>query len=148
MKMETVRFGEIEVAEESIYTFPQGIPGFEELHRYVLLEAGEGLPLVYMQAVDESSLTFLLTDPFQFHPGYEFTLADEGKQALRIEEESDVRVWCIVSVKDQWETATLNLQAPLVLNERKRLGRQVVLHDTAYGTKHPLMEQQASGKED
>ncbi|GIP40987.1 flagellar assembly factor FliW [Paenibacillus sp. J31TS4] len=148
MQIETVRFGQLEVTEDSIYTFPQGIPGFEELHQYVLLQAYEALPFVYMQAVEESHLTFLLTDPFRFYPDYEFTLSDEVKGELGIEEEGQVRVWCIVTVKDSWETATLNLQAPLVFNEQARLGKQVILHETSYGPKHHLIQQSASRKED
>jgi flagellar assembly factor FliW len=137
MKLDTLRFGEIEIEDDKILRFPQGIPGFEQTHEFVLVHADEGIPFSFMQAVAEGGLSFIVTDPFLFFPDYEFELSDSVKKELHIGNESDVMVRCVASIHDK-NVITLNLLAPIVLNVVERAGKQVILHSSTYKTKHVL----------
>jgi flagellar assembly factor FliW len=140
MKLETARFGEIEIREHDIYTFPDGIPGFEQDKRYTLMGL-EGLDgFACLQCVDRGELSFIIVNPFVFFSDYEFNLPDADAKLLEAADPQDLSVWTIVTIKDRLESATVNLVAPVVLNERKRRGKQVILVDPNLGTRHALFQ--------
>lgn len=138
MKMMTLQFGEIEVNERDVVTFSQGVPGFEKLKRFVFIQPDEELPFFFMQSVEDGDIAFLVTNPFTFVPSYEFTLPDSIQEELGIESEEEVAIWSIVTVKGSLPQSTFNLLAPIVVNAKARLGRQIILHDTSYRLQHPL----------
>jgi flagellar assembly factor FliW len=138
MKMETTRFGEIEINEQEIITFPDGIPGFERDRRFVILELEDLDGFACLQCIDRGELSFIIVNPFVFFPEYEFNLPDAEAQQLEIAEPGDVAVWSIVTIRDELESATVNLVAPIVLNRQKRLGKQVILVDPNLSTRHAL----------
>ncbi|WP_151733760.1 flagellar assembly protein FliW ['Paenibacillus yunnanensis' Narsing Rao et al. 2020] len=135
MLIETLAWGKLDISEEFIFTFPKGIPGFEDESEFALI-AVEGGPFSYLQSLRTESLSFLLADPFVFYPGYEFELPDAEAEELGIQEAVSVR--SIITFKEQVELSTINLLAPIVLNPEKRLGKQVVLIKSQYQTKQPL----------
>jgi len=138
MKIETNRFGEIEIEERDIYTFPDGIPGFETDKRFTLIGLEDLDGFACLQCVDRGDLSFFIVNPFAFFSDYEFQLPDEDARQLGVEDPVDLAVWTIVNVKDRLETATVNLVAPVVLNVRNRIGRQIILVDPHLGTRHAL----------
>lgn len=141
MVIETLTWGSVEVAEEQIYHFAKGIPGFDEETEFALIDKEDGL-FVYLQSLKNPALAFLLTDPFVFYPSYEFEMPEGDREELELD--SQVIVRCIVTLKAQVEASTINLLAPIVLNPEKSLGKQVVLHQAGYQTKHPLWSEPAS----
>jgi flagellar assembly factor FliW len=147
MKISTYSLGEIEVAEEHVIHFEHGIPGFEQLKDYTIVRADEGSMFCYLQSVEDGDVAFIVTNPFVIYPQYEFDLAEGVLSDLKIRSEQDVQIWSIVTVKDTLEESTVNLMAPVIVNAEENLGKQVVLHDSVYRTKHPLFQQtpEASG---
>lgn len=135
MIIETVTWGSLEVAEDQLYHFAKGIPGFEDETEFALIDREEG-PFVYLQSMKDKELAFLLVDPFIFYPDYEFELQTADTEELKLDQHILVR--CIVTLKEQIEKSTINLLAPIVLNPAERLGKQVVLHQNTYQTKHSL----------
>ncbi|WP_068620589.1 flagellar assembly protein FliW [Paenibacillus tuaregi] len=135
MLIQTASWGELEIETTQIYHFPKGVPGFEEETEFALIPLEEDM-FAYLQSTKEQELAFLLADPFNYYPDYEFELPEADKDELQIE--SKVLVRCIVSLKDKVERSTLNLLAPIILNPDKQLGKQVILHNSAYQTKHLL----------
>jgi flagellar assembly factor FliW len=146
MKLETQRFGTIEINLDEIYHFPQGLPGFEELRRFVLLVPDPEMPLSFLQSVDDGNISFIMTNPFLYEPSYEFDIPEEDQAMLEIQDERDVAVWVILSVQGRLEDATMNLLAPVVMNVRNRMGKQIVLQGSAYKTKHRLFPERSAVK--
>jgi flagellar assembly factor FliW len=136
MKLSTLRFGEIEISKEEIYTFPQGIPGFEDKTSFIMLQPDESVPVTFMQSTEEGSLAFIVTNPFIFFPDYEFDLPDTVEKEMGIESEADVMIFSMLSITPPTDQFSLNLLAPIVLNLREKTGKQTVLHHTNYRTKH------------
>jgi len=141
MKLTTMRFGEIEIDQSSIIAFPQGIPGFEEDKRFVVLRPDQDIPFSFLQSVDHGEISFLITNPFWFYKDYEFDLPENEQVKLKVGQKEDLEIWSIVTIKDDINQATLNLQAPVIINDKEKLGMQVILHDTNYQTKHKLLRQ-------
>ncbi|CAM3341727.1 MULTISPECIES: flagellar assembly protein FliW [Saccharibacillus] len=136
VQIQSVHLGELTVGEEDLITFPKGIPGFEEVTEYVLCDVDGTYS--YLQAVNQAELAFIVTDPFTSFPEYEFELSDDLIKELGITEEKGVAIRCIVTWNSNSARTTVNLLAPLVFNTSDRLGRQIVLQNTAYQTKHFL----------
>jgi flagellar assembly factor FliW len=148
MIIKTRYFGELDIRDEDIIRFGHGIPGFENVKRFVLIDSDEeGLPFKWIQGVDEPKPAFVIVDPFVIRRDYEINLNDEVLDELEIKSQSDVLVFCIVVVPEDISKMTVNLQAPLVINTVNRKGRQLILDTDRYSVRHYILEE-VQGRED
>jgi len=138
MKIKSTRFGELEVAEELLFKFPHGIPGFPDERIFVFMPLDEESPFSYLQSTTEANLTFLLVDPFTFLKDYEFVLEDEVAQELDLSQENPPQVFLIATVKEKLQDMTVNLLAPIVMNGLNRTGKQVIIEKSEYSIRHKL----------
>jgi flagellar assembly factor FliW len=141
----TVRFGEIEVDEEKILRFKEGIPAFEDEHEFLLIPYDKESPILFMQSLQSPDLAFLVTSPFIFFPDYSFEIDDEITEDLEIKSQDDLQIYSILTVPNgEVKKMTANLMAPVVLNGKNMLAKQVVLDKSPYQTKHPLFEKEGA----
>ncbi|MFC0297751.1 flagellar assembly protein FliW [Geobacillus jurassicus] len=143
MNIDTKYHGTMAVNEQDIIRFPHGLPGFADEKRFVLLPLAD-TPFVILQSVDTPALGFVLIEPFSYFPAYEFELDEATVEQLGIESERDVAVYVILTVAEPFHETTANLQAPVVINVRKRTGKQVILTNTPYKTKHRLFPEKVA----
>ena len=144
-KVNTVRFGEIEVDEEKILRFKEGIPAFEDEHEFLLIPYDKESPIIFMQSLQSPDLAFLVTSPFIFFPDYSFEIDDEITEDLEIKSQDDLQIYSILTVPNgEVKKMTANLMAPVVLNGKNMLAKQVVLDKSPYQTKHPLFEKEGA----
>lgn len=139
MKVETVNFGSLEIEQEDVFTFPQGIPGFEELRNFVIIQPDQQVPFSYLQSTEQDDLSILITNPFLFYPDYELKLSDHTQNELHIEQQEDVLIWSTITIKDTIQEATINLLAPIIVNVKEKCGKQIILTNGTYQTKHRLI---------
>ena len=143
--IETSRFGSIEVTEKELIEFPRGLLGFESQKQYALLPLPQTPYFYWLQSTTDKDLAFLVVDPFVFFPNYEFNLADDLLERIKVTSPNQVAILTIVTVPQTGVTeATTNLVGPLVINLHDRLGVQVVLEGTKYRTKHLLFQKQSN----
>lgn len=135
MKFHSTQFGTQEVDPESILTFPKGMPGFEASTRYKLFHQEDApvQPVVvhWLQSIDEPDVAFALVDPAVFGLNYEFVLTDEEEQLLKMDGVEDIAV-LLIAYKPQPDADSkaninANINGPIVLNLRSRLGLQKIL---------------------
>lgn len=108
--------------------FPEGLPAFERVREFVIIANEEEAPFLWLQAVSIPNLAFVTIDPFLVYPDYRPNISDDDVKALQIEKEEDVFILGIVNItNDPNEGITTNLVGPVVINWRKKLGKQVVL---------------------
>jgi flagellar assembly factor FliW len=138
MLIHTINFGDLEVPEEKIITFKEGIPGFPQIHRFAFLEFEDLKPFQYLQSLDDPPIALLVINPFLVDPGYQFQLTPLDMDDIRSTDSAAVAVYAVATVPANPEEATLNLMAPIVVNEAEQSGKQVILHESAYSVKHPL----------
>jgi flagellar assembly factor FliW len=142
MIIKTKYHGPVEITQEEIWSFSNGIPGFPAEKQFILLALPDDNQMfTILQSVKTPELAFVLTNPFMFFHDYEFQLDDASIDWLEISDEKDVVVYVILNVKEPFEETTANLLAPVVLNQKNRFGKQVILHDTDCKTKHLLVNQ-------
>jgi flagellar assembly factor FliW len=141
MLIETKHFGALEIQEDRVLTFNQGLFAFEARKRYILLENEDPEnPLWWLQSLDDPNLVFVLINPFLFKHDYEFDLSDEDVEELGIQKSEEVVVFCLVIPEDV-KKMTANLLAPLIINAASKKGKQIVLLHKNYSTKHLVLEE-------
>lgn len=142
MELSTTRFGTINIEEGDIFTFPDGLYAYHHLKQFVLIRHNEGSPFLWLQSVEEGDTAFLLMDPWDFRLDYEVELPDPDVEALLLSEDKQKWVYVIVNIPPNKPHAmTTNLLAPLIINGDDRIGRQVVLNDEQYTTRHPVLNE-------
>lgn len=141
MLIDTSRFGQIEVEQNRVINFPNGILGFPSHNSYVLLQPTEDSHFYWLQAADRADLTFVVTDPSLFVTSYRVPLKTEQSQELGISNLEQAQVFVIVNKRGH--VLTGNLQGPLVINIKDKIGEQLVLSDRRFTTRVPLIELQS-----
>lgn len=142
MQLETKHFGTITIDEAKILTFPDGIPGFEEKTQFALIQNPEPeVPFHWLQSTEDEGLTFVVTNPFLVRFNYDFDLPEHVVKKLEIQGQEEVQIYCIVRIPEKVQEMTINLTAPIVLNTRTLRGKQVVLEDDRYHTRHLVTEE-------
>jgi len=140
MKLQTTRFGEIEVEDEKLIYFPDGLIGFEECKQYFALYKEEKSSVWWLQSVDRPEVAFILTDPLNFLPNYEPVLSGDDMKILQSEDPHELEFNVILVVPDDPKSMTANLLGPIIINTSKRVGIQAVLRDNRYSAKHPVSQ--------
>lgn len=141
MKINTARFGELEVNEKEIIHFEDGLFGFEDLKKYVIFQMEDDNPLVWMQAIEDGDLAFILIRPFEFRPNYSLKLSDKDVEDIKLESPDDSDIFAIVVLPEDSSKMTANLQGPLVINRVKKLGKQVISTNPKHKLKHYILQE-------
>ena len=141
VKVWTVRtpnFGEIAVPEEKTLLFREGIPGFPQVRRFAVLESADHAPFLYLQSLEDPPIALPVINPFLLHPGYECQVSDRDIEDLQTDKPEDLSVYAVATIPEDPTAATINLMAPILINEKNRYGKQVILLDSQYSVRHPL----------
>ncbi len=141
MKINTIRFGEIEIEEDRIFNFVLPIIGFNDLSRFVLLDLNKDNFFKWLQAVDDPALAFPVVSIFGLNLDYSIDLPDNVVEILKIQKVESLLVMNIASIpQDNPQGTTINLLAPLVFNLDEQLAGQVVLSGSGYDISFPLFK--------
>ena len=136
MLIETVRFGGIEIDDSRIIEFRDGVLGFPRHKRYALVQTNTDAVFFWLQSVDDPQLAFVVCDPLAFVPDFQCPIKEDDRAALNMRDERDCQVLVIVNKVDGHLTG--NLLGPLVIGASSLIGRQMVLSDKRYSTRHAL----------
>ncbi len=128
MEIKTRFFGNQSIDPDSIITFPEGIPGFEELKRYKLFHQEGSEKIYWLQSVDDESLSFSVTQPGYFKTNYRFVLTDDEQATLKADDAANLTFLILLhqeeSSSDQQPTVKGSINSPLVINAKSRIGIQ------------------------
>jgi flagellar assembly factor FliW len=133
MKIDSPRFGSLEIEPSRIIEFPFGLAGFEDCRRFTLFHPeGENPRYFILQSLDDESVAFHISDPSAFGFNYEIKLSDEEAAALGLADPADAVVVVILSKGEGRDPVRANLKAPLVINLESRRGLQHVFSGLQY----------------
>ncbi|MCL5105760.1 MAG: flagellar assembly protein FliW [Armatimonadetes bacterium] len=139
MKVETTRFGELEVEESSIIKMPKGPIGFESYTDFVVIEHRPDTEFRWLQSAEDPTLAFVVVDPSKFFTEYEIEISDSDVDKLHLTSEADATVLVIVTIAEAGKEITANLAAPVIINSKELIGTQIVVQDSRYSVKTPLV---------
>jgi flagellar assembly factor FliW len=138
MTIQTSRFGAIAIAADDVINFPEGLLGFNELHRFVLLDDPADEIFAWLQSCEEPNLAFPLLEPELFTSNYKIQLAKHDLEVLGMKTAEGIRSFAIITIPADPTLMTANLKAPIVINVSNRLARQCVLQDNSLAIREPI----------
>lgn len=148
MKIITKLFGEIEVDEEKLISFPQGIIGFPEIKDFLLIHDSETKGNIrWMQSIQEPAFAMPVIDPLTIKSDYNPCIEDELLKPLGDVKEEDLLVLVTITVPHEVEKMTVNLRAPIIINGENRRATQLIIDDEQYAVKYPIYEALKEAKE-
>lgn len=138
MTIKTKDFGALEINEEDIVTFPEGIYAFEECKRFVVLNTGNKAGLMQLQSVGGEDPRFVILDPYSFIEDYNPDIPGEAMKTVKADSVEELCFFVIAVIPRDVEGSTVNLRSPILINFKERLGTQAILENSDYPVRFGL----------
>jgi len=140
MKVNTSRFGVVDVADADIVEFSDGLLGFEHLKKFFIVDPADETLIHWLQSAESADVAFPILEPKLFKHDYKVRLSANELRSLRIDAGSrkDTLVYCILTIPAEVSSMTANLKAPIVINSASGKARQVVLQENEYSVKFAM----------
>ena len=141
MKVNTTRFGELQVNKEDIISFSEGLLGFESLSQFFIVDPGDATLILWLQSVENPETAFPIIEPKIFKPDYVAKLLPADMNSVSLDNISDAKIYSILTIPSDITTMSANLKAPIVINNAKRIARQIVLQDNKLSVKYEMYKE-------
>lgn len=136
--IQTSRFGQVAIQESDVLTFPEGLLGFADLRKFVLLDDPSDEIFAWLQSCEASPIAFPVLDPEMFLENYKVNLTKADMESLRMQAGQSPKNFCIITIPDDPTQMTANLKAPVIVNVQEKLARQCVLQDNHLAIREPI----------
>lgn len=141
MAIDSGKFGTVQFGENQVITFKQGILGFCDYHRYILLSRPETAPLSVLQCVDQPELAFLVAAPANPINGLNLGRLNATLQELKARSPEDLQMFVTFTIPPGRPTeATANFSSPILINPRTKLGKQLLLESQKNSRQQQILE--------
>ena len=109
--------------DNDVINFGEGLIGFPEMRRAVLIPLSEYEPFCWLASLDDEKVRFVVVNPNQIFADYkpDFEIAEAETQTL-----------AIVKVSSDWRKTTVNLRAPIFISPQTRSAAQIILSNNDY----------------
>lgn len=149
MKINTRLFGEVEISDDKVIIFENGIVGFPDLKKFALIhdeDAGKGAGIRFLQSLDEAGFAMPVMDPLIVKPDYDPEVDDELLAGLGDMTEHNLLVLVTVSVPSDLTKMSVNLRGPFIINIETHKACQVIVESSDFPVKFPIYDILQSGK--
>lgn len=143
MLIKTKCFGEVDIAQEKIIRFENGLMGFEEFKEYTILfdsEKDAGKTIMWLQSLSEQSLAIPVVDPMLITEKYDPIVEDELLASVGEIKEDDMLILVTLTVPSDITKMTANYKAPIIINAGTLKGVQLIAENDDYMVKHPVYD--------
>ena len=143
MKINTKIFGEIEISDDKVITFQEGIIGFPDLKRFALLhdeEKGTQAGIRFLQSLDEPGFAMPVMDPLVVKPDYDPEVDDELLASAGNITGDNLLVLVTVTIPGDLTKMSVNLQGPFIINIDEHKACQIILDSGEYPVKFPIYD--------
>ncbi|MGL4368937.1 MAG: flagellar assembly protein FliW [Spirochaetota bacterium] len=141
VKINSKPFGEVEVNEDDIIEFSDGILGFDFVKKFVILEEKKS-PFVWLQACDEPDLSFVMISPLEFLDEYSLVISQSDLEDVDAQGPEELAVFAIVTIPSHDPSEmTANLQGPVIINAAKKRGKQAISLSDKYRVRHRILDE-------
>ena len=138
MKVNTTRFGELEVDKKDILNFKEGILGFDSLRKFFIVDPGDKTLILWLQSVDDPATAFPVIEPKIFKPDYIVKLLPAELISLELEDLSNASIYTVLTIPQTVTEMSANMKAPIVINNKSKLARQIVLQDSKLEVRYKM----------
>ncbi|MBQ8166063.1 MAG: flagellar assembly protein FliW [Lachnospiraceae bacterium] len=150
MVAETKFFGTIDIEDDKIINFPNGIIGFENLKNFALIydsEREERSKISWLQSMEEPLMVLPVINPLDLMDAYTPTIEDELMKNIGDPADADLLIFVTLSIPSDIEKMTANLKAPFIINTVERKAMQVIVENSEYPVKFDAYEALQARKE-
>ena len=140
MRVHTKAYGIIEADDRQKIDFPFGILGFEKMKNYILLDASQQ-PFYWLQSLEVPEIAFVLIDPNIFRPDYNPEIPETELEEIELTSSEDSLCLSIVTIPENQSDMTANLQGPIIINKKRRIGRQCISLNPKWKVRHNILEE-------
>ena len=140
MLIETDRFGSFDTKDNKVINFPQGLPGFEELSSFIILEVPQTKPIYWLQSTEDKYIALPVILSFEILDDYYIDIRENELEELRVESQNDLLVMNVVVIPEKIENMTVNLAAPIIINAVRGYGKQIIIDAKTLPIRWPVYE--------
>lgn len=143
MEINTKYLGKVNIDASSILSFPQGLLGLKDSKNFAIINMEDMPQFRFLQDIENENISFLVINPWEFFPDYDIELPDGKLENININPKGQnlMEIYAIVTLNKEFKKSTANLLAPIVINLKEKKGKQFVLNNSPYTTKHPLFKE-------
>jgi flagellar assembly factor FliW len=134
----STRFGRFDINDGAALRFPDGVAGLAHLEWFAILKRRADSVFLWLQSLDDADVALPIVLPWAFHWDYEIELPDADLRSLGVSSADQLSIYCLVDVGDEMRSATVDLAAPLVINDETHVGRQLRHAGGGYSSRDPL----------
>lgn len=134
----TSRFGNVQFEAEDVLNFPEGILGFADLRKFVLVDDPSDEIFIWLQSCEVPEIAFPVLEPELFASAYTTVLTRTDVESLQLLHNSKTKYFCIITIPDDPTQMSANMKAPIIINMDKKICRQCVLQDNALAIREPI----------
>ncbi len=131
MSMQSTVTQQPSIQSEKVFTFPRGLPGFEEYTTFRIFHKDDGRNSAYwLESCESPTVVFTLVDPTAYDLNYDIYLDDGEQQVIEADNPLDIGVFLMLKKNGEQNNSKdigANIAGPLVINVQKQLGLQKVL---------------------
>lgn len=140
MKIMSKLNGEIDISQEKIIHFSEGILGFPDFHDFVLIDREDEYPFLWLQSTEDPKLAFVVIKADSIFASYQPDCPQGDIKKLGLKQITEVQVYCIITIPDNPEAMTANLQGPILINPNSRTGIQSISLNEKHSVRKALIE--------
>ncbi|AGF58331.1 flagellar assembly factor FliW [Clostridium saccharoperbutylacetonicum] len=141
MKYMSKVHGEITYEDKDIITFKKGVLGFDQLRKFFLVDLKDTEPFKLLHSLEDEEIGFIVTSPYEFFDDYEINLNNEAINNLNIQSSQEVMILTTITLNSDIKKITTNLQGPIIINISNNLGEQIIVDNSKYKVKEPLIKE-------
>jgi len=127
MKIVTKKFGTLDVDENSVIEFPNGLIGFEKSHRFALIKNEDFDPFCWLVSLEGEELTLPILNPQLVYPDFNTAFATDSMGNGHFFDSESGNVFCVVTINGNQGRFTINLKSPILIDFEAKVGKQLIL---------------------
>jgi len=139
MLIET-RFGTSETDKNKIISFKAGLPGFEDLHKFIIIEANNTRPIYWLQSIENKHIALPVIITFAVLSDYNINIRENELEDLKVDSKNDLLILNVVVIPEDMKKMTVNLAAPIVINAKRGIGKQILIDAAELPIRYPIYE--------
>lgn len=143
MEVNTRLFGKINIDDNKVIHFVNGLVGFPEMTDFALIhdgddEAGKGVQ--WLQSMQDGDFALPVINPLRILDDYNPVVEDELLTPLGELPQEDMLVLVTITVPQDITKMTVNLKGPIVINAKNCLACQVIAENEGMQVKFPVYD--------
>jgi flagellar assembly factor FliW len=140
MIVQTTRFGKIDVKDQDLFEFREGLLGFGHLRKFIILDDPHDDIFAWLQSCESPDVAFPILEPGLFAPQLSVEFSSSDLEALELASAQAGKVFCIVTIPNDPTKMTANVKAPVLVNLANHRARQCVLQDNSLAIREPIFQ--------